>query len=49
MRLCENELNLFDECVNDPVRYDKFLKLATPAQTEPKEFFSTIIRKNYLN
>ena len=24
LRVCEPELNLFEECVHDPVRYEKF-------------------------
>ena len=49
MRLCQNELNLFEECTHDPVRFDKFQKLATPTQAMPKDFFATIIRKDYFN
>ena len=30
MRLCKNELELFDECREDPVRYEKFQSLTTP-------------------
>ena len=47
LRVCEPELNLFEECVHDPVRFDKFQRLATPVQREPKDYFATIIRKNY--
>ncbi len=47
VRLCEAELNLFEECVHDPVRYEKFERLATPVQRDPKDYFSMIIRKNY--
>ena len=39
MRLCHNELELFEECVHDPVRFDKFTKLATPVQRISKDFF----------
>ena len=49
MRLCHNELELFEECVHDPVRFDKFQKLATPAQKIPKEYFSTLIAREYYN
>jgi hypothetical protein len=47
MRVCEPELALFEECVHDPVRFDKFQRLATPVQREPKDFFSNVVRKNY--
>ena len=47
MRVCEPELNLFEECVHDPVRFEKFQRLATPVQREPKDYFTTVIRKNY--
>ena len=47
LRVCEPELNLFEECVHDPVRFEKFQRLATPIQREPRDYFSTIIRKNY--
>lgn len=47
MRVCEPELNLFEECVHDPVRFAKFQKLATPVQKEPKDYFSVVVRKNY--
>lgn len=40
MRVCEPELNLFEECVHDPVQFEKFLRLATPIQREPKDFFA---------
>ena len=49
MRLCHNELELFEECVHDPVRYDKFQKLATPVQQIPKDFFAMCISKDYWN
>mmetsp|Transcript_1275 Transcript_1275/g.1149 ORF Transcript_1275/g.1149 Transcript_1275/m.1149 type:complete len:157 (+) Transcript_1275:42-512(+) len=49
MRLCHNELELFEECVHDPVRFDKFTKLATPAQRIPKEFFTSYVSKDYWN
>ena len=47
LRVCEPELNLFEECVHDPVRFEKFQRLATPVQQIPKEYFATIVRKNY--
>lgn len=47
LRVCEPELNLFEECVHDPVRFEKFQRLATPVQREPKDYFSTVVRKNY--
>ena len=47
LRVCEPELNLFEECVHDPVRFEKFQRMATPVQREPRDYFSTIIRKNY--
>jgi len=47
MRVCEPELNLFEECTHDPVRFAKFRAMATPGQRVPKDYFSTIIRKNY--
>lgn len=49
MRVCEPELNLFEECVHDPVRFAKFRAMATPGQRVPKDYFSTIIRRNYFN
>ena len=49
MRLCINELNLFEECVHDPVRFDKFQRIATPYQATPKDYFSTVQRKEYFN
>ena len=30
MRVCEPELNLFEECVHDPKRFAKFQSMATP-------------------
>ena len=30
MRVCEPELNLFEECVHDPKRFAQFQKMATP-------------------
>lgn len=47
MRVCEPELNLFEECVHDPRAYAKFQSLATPVQAEAKDYFTTVIRKNY--
>ena len=49
MRLCFNELSLFEECVHDPVRFDKFNKLATEVQKTPKEFFVQAVRRDYWN
>ena len=49
MRLCHNELELFEECVHDPIRFDKFQKLATPVQKIPKDFFSNIVGQEYYN
>jgi len=47
MRVCEPELNLFEECVHDPKRFAKFQAMATPGQRVPKDFSATIIRRNY--
>jgi hypothetical protein len=47
MRVCEPELNYFEECVHDPKSFAKFQALATPVQREAKDYFSTIVRKNY--
>jgi hypothetical protein len=47
MRVCEPELNLFEECRHDPVRFEKFQRMATPVQRTPKDYFATLIRKNY--
>ena len=47
LRVCEPELHLFEECVHDPARYAKFAALATPVQREAKDYFSTVIKKNY--
>ena len=47
MRVCEPDINLFEECVHDPKAFAKFQALATPAQREAKNYFSTIIRRNY--
>jgi len=47
MRVCEPELNLFEECTHDPVRFAKFRAMATPGQRVPKDYFTTIIRRNY--
>ena len=47
MRVCEPELNLFEECVHDPKAFARFQALATPVQREAKDYFTTIIRKNY--
>jgi hypothetical protein len=49
LRMCEPELNLFEECVHDPYQFEKFQRLATPVQQMPKNYFTTIIRKNYFN
>ena len=49
MRVCEPELNLFEECVHDPKRFAKFQAMATPGQRVPKDYFATIIRKNYFH
>ena len=48
MRVCEAELSLFEECVHDPVRFEKFQRLATPVQRMPKTFFSNVMKENYL-
>ena len=47
LRVCEPEVNLFEECVHDPERFAKFKAMATPGQSVPKDYFSYIIRKNY--
>ena len=47
MRICEPEINLFEECVYDPKAFARFQKLATPQQREAKDYFTTTIRKNY--
>ena len=49
MRLCHNELELFEECTHDPVTFDKFTKLATPTQRMPKDFFTSLATKDYWN
>ena len=49
MRVCEPELHLFEECVHDPVRFAKFKNMATPGQRVPKDYFASIIRRNYFN
>ena len=49
MRLCHNELDLFEECVHDPKRFEKFERLATPVQRQPKQFFGFIMSQNYDN
>ena len=47
MRICEPELNLFEECVHDPKSYARFQAMATPVQREARDYFATIQRKNY--
>ena len=47
LRVCEPELNLFEECVYDPKRFAKFKEMATPGQRVPKDYFATIQNKNY--
>ena len=47
MRVCEPELNLFEECVHDPRAFARFQAMATPMQREAKDYFSTMHRKNY--
>ena len=47
LKVCEPELHLFEECVYDPQRYAKFQALATPIQREAKDYFTTVIKKNY--
>jgi len=47
MRVCEPELNYFEECVHDPKSFARFQALATPVQREAKDYFTTIIRKDY--
>ena len=47
MRVCEPELNLFEECVHDPKAFARFQALATPVQREAKDYFTTVVRKNY--
>ena len=49
MRACEPEMNLFEECRHDPVRYAKFKKMATPGQAAPKQFFATQFGRNYFH
>ncbi len=36
LRLCENELHLFEECQHDPAEFVKFVRLATVHQRFPK-------------
>eukprot|EP00826_Nyctotherus_ovalis_P042014 TRINITY_DN4283_c0_g4_i3.p1 TRINITY_DN4283_c0_g4~~TRINITY_DN4283_c0_g4_i3.p1 ORF type:complete len:156 (-),score=21.06 TRINITY_DN4283_c0_g4_i3:147-614(-) len=38
VRLCENELHLFEECIHNPVAFTEFLNLSTPHLAEPKVF-----------
>ena len=47
MRICEPELNLFEECVHDPKSFARFQAMATPVQREARDYFATIQRKNY--
>jgi hypothetical protein len=47
MRVCEPELNQFEECRHDPKAFARFKALATPVQREAKDWFSTTIKKNY--
>ena len=47
LRVCEPELNQFEECVHDPKRFAKFAALATPSQREAKDWFSTVVKKDY--
>ena len=49
LRVCEPELNLFEECRHDPKRFAKFVSMATPGQRIPKDYFATIFRHNYFN
>ena len=47
MRVCEPEINQFEECVHDPKAFARFQALATPVMREAKDYFSTTIKKNY--
>ena len=38
VRLCENELNLFEECQHDPIVYSQFVKMGTLRQRRFKDF-----------
>lgn len=49
MRVCEPELHMFEECVHDPLAFAKFQAMATPAQREAKDYFSTVLKKNYFH
>ena len=49
VRLCENELHLFEECQHNPIAYAEFLKLGTPHLSTPKKFdwFVTAYQSTY--
>ncbi len=49
VRLCENELHLFEECQHDPVAYSEFLNLSTMRQKKTKVhgWNSSVVRGNY--
>ena len=49
MRVCEPELNQFEECKHDPVKYQKFKSMATPEQAMPKMYFSSKYGRNYFH
>ena len=49
VRLCENELSIFEECQHDPVAYSEFMKLSTMGQSRKRThtWASDALRSNY--
>jgi hypothetical protein len=49
LRLCKNELDMFEECYHDPVNYAKFEEVATPIQLDTKHYFLNISKRDVIN
>jgi hypothetical protein len=41
---CNSELEMFENCKNDPIGYQRFLELGTQVQTGTKHYFAYILK-----
>lgn len=49
LRLCKAELDLFEECIHNPVEYAKFEEAATATQLSTKNYFVNIRKRDPTN
>ena len=46
LRVCKAELDMFEECYNNPINYAKFEEVATDTQKDTKHYFINIKKRD---